>query len=50
MQVSIISRMASCSRPCVRGGSRNVEGGVLIVCMPVGSNFVVARELLSGSA
>ena len=29
-----------------RGGSRNVEGGVLMVCRPVGSNFVVARALL----
>jgi len=28
-----------------RGGSRNVEGGVLIACRPVGINVVVALSL-----
>jgi len=31
--------------PHVRGWSRNVEGGVLIVCRAVRSNFVVALAL-----
>jgi len=28
-----------------RGGSRNVEGGVLILCRAVGSNFVLGLAL-----
>jgi len=29
----------------IRGGSRNVEGGVLVVCRPLWSNFVLAWSL-----